>query len=107
MTMDEYYHNYYLPKHTMRATRMAHLLGNTVTVVWLIVALTQTSGLTLALMLLATPFIIYPFAWISHRMFEPEGGQTPAALTSNPLKAKASDWRMCYEMVTGKIGWGR
>jgi hypothetical protein len=103
---DDYYKNYYLPKHSRMSTRIMHLMGVIATIIWVACALTLTSGWTLAGMLIASPFVVYPFAWSSHFFCEPAGGRIPAALTSNPLVAKACDLRMCYEMVTGKLDWG-
>jgi hypothetical protein len=50
--------------------------------------------------LLLTPFIVYPFAFFGHWAFE---GSKPALFSSNPLKAKMADWRMCWDMLTGKL----
>lgn len=105
MTFDEYYFLYYLPKHSRPMTKLCHMAGVITTIVWLLYALTQTSGLTLGAMLLASPFVVYLFAWPSHLLFEPQGGRIPAALTSNPLRAKAADLRMCWELLTGKLEW--
>ena len=104
---DDYYTNYYLPKHTRMQTRILHLIGVISTAIWLVASLALTGGWILVAMLTAAPFVVYPFAWLGHGLFEPAGDKTPASLTSNPLVAKASDIRMCYEMVTGKLDWGK
>jgi len=49
--------------------------------------------------LLATPFVIYPFAWTGHFYFEKN---KPAAF-SNPLYAKAADWVMLRDWILGRI----
>jgi hypothetical protein len=51
------------------------------------------------LLLLATPFVVYPFAWTGHFVFEKN---TPAAF-SRPLWAKACDWVMLKDILTGKL----
>jgi hypothetical protein len=43
--------------------------------------------------------VVYPFAWSGHFFFEKN---TPAAF-SRPLWAKACDWVMLKDVVTGKI----
>lgn len=102
MTYDAYYRDVYLPAHTKWQTRLCHLVGNIATVVWAALCLTVLHP---AWLLLA-PFVIYPIAIPSHYIFE---GSKPAVLGGNDdvpyqfLKAKYSDWRMCYEWLTGKI----
>jgi hypothetical protein len=51
--------------------------------------------------LLLTPFVVYPFAWTGHFVFEKN---EPAAF-SHPLWAKACDWVMLKDILTGKIPW--
>lgn len=102
MSFDDYYRNVYLPVHTKPLTRLCHLIGNVATVAWVALCLTVLHPLWL----LAAPFVIYPFAIPSHYLFE---GCKPAVLGGKddvpyqPLKAKYSDWRMCFEWLTGKI----
>jgi hypothetical protein len=50
-------------------------------------------------MLLLAPFLIYPFAWSGHFFFEKN---KPAAF-KRPLWAKASDWVMFKDILTGKV----
>ena len=107
INFNEYYHTYYLPKHTMQWTRVLHLIGVIFTFAWIIASMVFSSGWALAGMLMLSPFVVYPFAWTSHLICEPAGNKVPAALTSNPLMAKAGDLRMCYEILTGKLDWGK
>ena len=51
------------------------------------------------LLLIFTPFVIYPFAWSGHYFFEKN---EPAAFSS-PLRAKISDWMMFRDILLGKI----
>jgi len=53
------------------------------------------------LLLLAAPFVIYPFAWTGHFFIEKN---TPAAFF-HPIWAKACDWVMLKDILTGKLEW--
>ena len=93
-TFNEYYH-YYLTLHQNNVNRWLHIVGQCVTVFTLAYALyTQTW-----LLLLLVPFVVYPFAWMGHLVFEKN---EPAAWT-NPLWAKACDWVMLKDILTGKL----
>ena len=50
-------------------------------------------------LLMASPFIVYPFAWSGHFFFEKN---TPAAF-KHPIKAKICDWMMLFDIIRGKI----
>ncbi len=89
------YYEFYLDKHQSKNCRRMHLLGNVVTILFIIWAVSSA----LWWCLLATPFIVYPFAIAGHA-FE---GDKPAFTSSNPCKAKLADLKMCYEMITGKL----
>ena len=94
MTFKEYY-KYYLTLHQNKVNRWLHIVGQFATLLTLVYTLyTQTW-----LLLLLVPFVVYPFAWIGHFAFEKN---TPAAWTS-PLWAKACDWVMLKDILTGKI----
>ena len=98
MTFNSYYRDIYLPAHSKRSTKLLHMAGVLATFLWIAAALNQTMTVGL-LMLLMSPFVVYPFAWASHAIFEKN---KPLAFT-NPLWAKASDLRMCAEILTGKL----
>ena len=53
----------------------------------------------LYLLLLLTPFVVYPFAWSGHYFFEKN---KPAAF-SNPMYAKISDWMMLRDCLLGRL----
>lgn len=53
-------------------------------------------------MFILTPFVVYPFAWLAHWRIEKN---KPLAWSSMWM-AKVSDFRMCKELVTGKLDWG-
>jgi len=93
-TFAEYY-KHYLTLHQNKTCRRLHALGQLTTL--LVLAYIIWSQLWFLLLFL--PFVIYPFAWSGHFFFEKN---TPAAF-SRPLWAKACDWVMLKDMLTGKI----
>ena len=94
MNFKEYY-KYYLTLHQNRWNRRLHVIGQLLTVYYLWLCLTTLPIYAILL----TPFIIYPFAWTGHFVFEKN---KPAAFT-NPLYAKISDWIMLKDWFLGKI----
>lgn len=94
MKFGEYY-EYYLTLHQNKWTRRLHVLGQLATLAYL--WFTLSNGLWL--LLLGAPFVVYPFAWSGHFFFEKN---EPAAF-SRPLWAKACDWVMLKDIVTGRI----
>jgi hypothetical protein len=93
-TFAEYY-EYYLTLHQNNVNRWLHVAGQCVTLSLLVYALaTQTW-----LLLLLVPFVVYPFAWVGHLVFEKN---QPAAWT-RPIWAKACDWVMLKDILTGKL----
>tara|TARA_B100001094_G_C18134919_1_gene774491 strand:+ start:105 stop:407 length:303 start_codon:yes stop_codon:yes gene_type:complete len=93
-TFSEYY-QYYLTLHKTKGCRRLHALGQLTTLSLLVYTLYTQSWV----LLIAVPFVVYPFAWSGHFFFEKN---KPAAF-SNPLWAKACDWIMLKDMLTGKI----
>ena len=96
MSFKEYY-RHYLTLHQNKWNRRLHVLGNAATLSFVALCILQS----LWFMLLLTPFIVYPFAWSGHFFFEKN---KPAAF-SNPFWAKACDWVMLKDIITGKIRW--
>jgi len=94
MTFGEYY-EYYLTLHQNKWTRRLHVLGQLATLAY--VGYVVAHGLWA--FLLVAPFVIYPFAWTGHFVFEKN---EPAAF-SRPIWAKACDWVMLKDIITGKI----
>ena len=94
MTFNEYY-NYYLTLHQNKWCRRLHVLGQLATVGYIVAAISL--GWWFAL--LFAPFVVYPFAWTGHFIFEKN---EPAAFT-RPLWAKACDWVMIKDMITGRV----
>lgn len=95
------YYAHYLGLHQNRWCRRLHVLGQIATVSFVLAVLrTATTTSAQALWLLVfTPFVVYPFAWSGHFFFEKN---TPAAW-QNPIWAKAADWVMLWQIITGKI----
>jgi hypothetical protein len=92
-TFEEYY-DYYMSLHQNKVNRRLHVAGQAVTVLFVLYSLFTSWWL-----LLLAPFVVYPFAWSGHFFVEKN---EPAAFT-NPLWAKASDWVMLRDWVTGRI----
>lgn len=98
-TFDEYY-QYYLTLHQKKETKLWHIFGNLITLAYIIISIyLSISNLLFLGLLSAAPFVIYPFAWYSHLFIE----KNKPAAWSNPIWAKMCDWRMIYEVFSGKI----
>lgn len=100
MNFEDYY-LFYLSKHQNRLCRRLHFAGQVATLAFVacVAAHACWAGAESLWLLLAAPFVVYPFAVAGH-LFE---GQMPAFFSSNPLYAKLADLRMCWEMLTGTI----
>ena len=96
MTFGEYY-QHYLTLHQNKWCRRLHVLGQATTILFIVTVLYTQAWL----FLLAAPFVVYPFAWSGHFFFEKN---EPAAFT-HPLWAKACDWIMLKDIITGKLEW--
>lgn len=94
MSFSEYY-EHYLTLHQNKWNRRLHILGQLATVSFVSLVVWNQ----LWVLLLATPFVVYPFAWTGHYVFEKN---TPAAF-SRPIWAKACDWVMLKDVIIGKI----
>ena len=92
---ERYYREVYLPLHRNKANRFLHLVGTLLT---FIVAAYGLVTLNPVLLLLA-PFVVYPFAWLGHLLLE----KNKPAAWNNPLYARLSDWRMCIDIMRGKL----
>jgi hypothetical protein len=94
------YYQYYLTLHTKKATKIFHIIGNLATIIYIITAtLLSINNIFFFPLILLSPFIVYPFAWYSHMFIE----KNKPAAWSNPIWAKMCDWKMIYEIFTGKI----
>ena len=94
MKMNEYY-QHYLKLHTHPKCRLMHFIGIWFTIVYLSLVILNSAwfGLLLA------PFVVYPFAWTGHYVFEKN---KPAAF-NNPAKAKIADWITFKDILLGRL----
>lgn len=100
MKFKEYY-IYYLTLHQNKICRRLHVLGQIFTILYFILVTYLIFNISLYFVFLYVflPFVVYPFAWSGHFFFEKN---KPAAF-KNPLWAKAADWVMLKDIITGKI----
>lgn len=96
LTFNEYY-KHYLNLHKNKWCRRLHILGQIFTILYFLLILSL--GGWYLLLLLTVPFVVYPFAWTGHFLFE---HNHPAAF-KNPLWAKLCDWRMSWDIMRGNI----
>jgi hypothetical protein len=89
------YYKYYLTLHQNPWNRLLHVLGQFVTVAYVVVVIATGHWL----LLVGAPFVVYPFAWSGHFFFEKN---IPAAW-SKPLWAKACDWVMLKDILLRRI----
>ena len=94
MNMKEYY-AIYLTLHQNKVCRRLHVLGQFMTILWVMLCIRYQYYWFLVL----TPFVVYPFAWSGHYFFEKN---KPAAF-KDPVKAKLADWFMLYDILRGKV----
>jgi len=89
------YYEYYLSLHQNLWCRRLHVLGQLITILYVI----SIVHFTYWWWLLLAPFVVYPFAWSGHYFLEKN---KPAAF-SNPWLAKAADWVMLFQWIKGDI----
>jgi hypothetical protein len=94
MNFKEYY-KYYLTLHKNPVNKLLHVAGNVITLLSLYIGITTMN----VWLVLLSPFVIYPFAWTGHVVFE----KNEPAAWSNPLWAKACDWVMMKDLLMGNI----
>jgi hypothetical protein len=92
--LEEYY-QYYLSLHQNKTCRLLHFLGQLTTIAYTVWVLWNWYWYLIPFI----PFIIYPFAWSGHYLFEKN---EPAAF-KDPVKAKISDWMMFRDILRGKV----
>lgn len=96
MTFWEYY-NHYESLHQNRWCRRLHGIGNITTLI-VLATIIKLGGMAWFLLPIV-PFVIYPFAWTGHFVFE---RNQPAAF-KHPIRAKICDWIMFSKTLTGKL----
>lgn len=93
-TLGEFY-PFYLGEHANRTCRRLHFVGTTVTLVLLCAALLTHRWWLIALAIGQG----YAFAWAGHFFFE----RNRPATFRYPALSFQGDWRMWWEMLTGRI----
>jgi len=93
-TLDEFY-PFYLSEHSNRTSRRLHFVGSSLVLGWVGVALMTLNPSWL----LAALVQGYAFAWVGHFFFE----HNRPATFRYPLLSFLGDWRMWWQMLTGRI----
>ncbi|SHG61665.1 hypothetical protein SAMN04488068_0779 [Hydrocarboniphaga daqingensis] len=93
-TLDEFY-PFYLSEHSNRTSRRLHFVGSSLVLGWVGVALMTLNPWWL----LAALVQGYAFAWVGHFFFE----HNRPATFRYPLLSFLGDWRMWWQMLTGRI----
>ena len=92
-TFGEFY-PFYLSEHANRVSRRLHVTGTTLALALLVAAaVTRNGWLVLAALVQG-----YAFAWVGHFFFE----HNRPATFKYPLMSFMGDWRLWWEVVTGK-----
>ncbi len=91
------FYPYYLAEHQNRTCRRLHVIGSTLVLLVLLIAILSRSWSLLWLL----PVIGYGFAWVGHFFFE---NNKPATF-KYPLYSLMGDWVMFKDVLTGKIRW--
>ena len=91
----EDFYPYYLHEHRDSTCRRLHFIGTSLVILILAVALFSANWRWLWIL----PLAGYSFAWVGHFFFE----KNRPATFKHPLKSFAGDWRMWWEILTGKI----
>jgi hypothetical protein len=91
------FYPYYLAQHANRLCRRAHFIGSSST----LAALVQYVDSLNPWWLLIAVVSGYGGAWIGHFVFE----KNRPATFGQPLFSFIADWRMYWEMLTGKLTW--
>ncbi len=94
-TYKEFY-PFYLSEHNNAYNRFFHFIGTTLVIIIIIMAIWQKKPK----FLWYVPVIGYGFAWIGHFFFE----KNKPATFKYPLWSLKSDFKMYFEILTGKIG---
>ena len=89
------FYPFYLSEHTNRVSRRLHFTGTSIAITLFVTAfVTQTWWLVAVAVVQG-----YAFAWVGHFFFE----HNKPATFKYPLFSFIGDWRMWWEIVTGKV----
>ncbi len=89
------FYEFYLAEHSESGTRRMHFLGTSLAVLCLLTIFATGNPAWLFAALLCG----YGFAWIGHAVYE----KNAPATFRHPLWSFIGDWRMWFEMLTGKV----
>jgi hypothetical protein len=87
------FYPFYLTEHVNRTSRRLHVIGTT-----LVIAALICGFLVDWRFFVAAPLVGYGFAWVGHFVFE----KNRPATFKYPLFSLAGDFRLWFEVVTGK-----
>jgi hypothetical protein len=90
------FYPFYISEHQNPTSRRLHVVGTGLVIIALI-----AGGLVNPWFFAAAPIVGYFFAWVGHFFFEKN---RPATFTY-PLWSLLGDFRMFFEVVTGKRAW--
>ena len=93
-TLREFY-PFYLSQHSNRTSRRLHFVGTTSALALLVTVVVMQLWWLIAVAFLQG----YTLAWIGHFVFE----HNKPATFNYPWLSFLSDWRLWWEMLTGKI----
>lgn len=93
-TFAEFY-PFYLGEHTHRVCRALHFTGTSLAALLLVAALITQRGSFILLALV----VGYAFAWVGHFFFE----HNRPATFQYPLFSFMGDWRMWWDILTGRL----
>ena len=93
-SLSEFY-PFYLSEHTNRTCRRLHFVGTSIALVLLVAAVATQNWWLIAVALVQG----YAFAWAGHLFFE----HNRPATFRHPWLSFLGDWRMWWEMLTGRI----
>ncbi|BBD80625.1 transmembrane protein [Aerosticca soli] len=88
------FYPYYLGEHRHPVCRRLHLLGSTLVLAVVLVAILTADWRWLLL----APVVGYGFAWIGHFVFE----KNRPATFRHPLYSLLGDWVMYWQVLTGR-----
>ena len=89
------FYPFYLSEHSDRTCRRLHFAGSTLALLCLVTLLVTRNPWWLLAGLLCG----YGFAWVGHFVFE----KNQPASFKQPLYSFMGDWRMFWEILSGKI----
>jgi hypothetical protein len=93
-TFDEFY-PFYLSEHSNRTSRLLHFVGTSIALVLVVSAIALQAWWLLLVALIQG----YAFAWVGHFFFE----HNKPATFKYPRYSFMGDWRLWWEILTGKI----